>query len=67
MVDSWVGTQVVQAACGASFEICGAKYQRSDTGIDESSCTHDAGLQGDHQVTVIEAPATKLLGGVSQG
>jgi len=48
MVHSWVGTYVVQAAGGAGLQVCSAKYQGLDTGIDEGSCAHNARLQGDH-------------------
>ena len=58
MVHSWVGTYVVQAAGGAGFKVCGAKYQGLDTGIDESPSTHHAGFQGDHEVAIVQAPAT---------
>ena len=53
MVHSWIGTYVVQAAGRAGFKVGGAEYQGLDTGIDEGSCTHDAGLQCDHQVAII--------------
>ena len=53
MVHSWVGTYVVQAAGGAGFQVGGTKYQSSDTGIDEGSCAHNAGLKGDHEVAIV--------------
>lgn len=53
MVHSWVGTYVVQAAGGAGLKVCGSKYQGLYTGVYQGSCTHDAGLKGDHEVAVI--------------
>ena len=67
MVHSWVGTYVVQAAGSTGFQVGGAKYQGSDTGIDEGSRAHDAWFEGDHEVAVVQAPTAKVLGRVAQG
>ena len=65
VVEAFVATDAVESLGGASFWIIATPDDAGDAGVHEGACAHRAGLEGDVESGVDEAPAAELLGGFS--
>jgi hypothetical protein len=66
VVETRIGTHVVQARGGTGLQVGGTENQATDAGIQQSAGTHHAGLECDVQGAIIESPAPEARGSILQ-
>lgn len=56
VIEARVVANVVEAVASTRLEISGAVHQAIDPAVHHCPCTHQAGLEGDHQRAAVEPP-----------